>query len=32
MIFIGRNVIIRANQLNEPTNKHFKTLKTKFSD
>ena len=27
----GRNGIVRANQLNEPINKHFKTLKTKFS-
>ena len=28
----GRNGIVRANQLNEPINKHLKTLKTKFSD
>ena len=28
----GRNGIVRADQLNEPINKHFKTLKTKFTD
>ena len=27
-----RNGIVRANQLNEPINKHFQTLKTKFTD
>ena len=29
---LRRNGIVRANHLNEPINKHFKALKTKFSD